>query len=150
MAGERTMYERLLVPIDGGALGERAFAASIELASKLGASIVGFIAEPYEAPPPTGPAPDHLTMTSDSAAQAHAQSALSRFERLAREAGVPFHGVATQASRVSDAILDAAQRHQCDTIVMATQGRSGLAALIWGSNTLRVMASTKLPVLVLH
>jgi nucleotide-binding universal stress UspA family protein len=132
------MYERLLVPIDGGVLAERAFGASIELARKLGASIVGFIAEPY------GEA------GSDSAAQQHSQQVLSRFEQLAREAGVPFSGAATQAIKVSEAILDAARQHGCDTIVMVTQGRSDLSALLWGSNTRQVMAHTTLPVLVLH
>lgn len=144
------MYERLLVPVDGGALSERAFAASIELARKLGASIIGFIAEPYTAAavPAHGmsPPPAH----SDRKLQAHAHGALSRFEALAREAGVPFHGVATQSSRVSEAILDAAAQHGCDTIVMVTKGRSDLSALMWGSKTRHVMTHTTLPVLVLH
>jgi nucleotide-binding universal stress UspA family protein len=143
------MYERLLVPIDGGALGERAFAASIELARKLGASIVGFIAEPYESASAVSGAAQRAA-TSDRSAQAHARGVLSRFEGLAREAGVPFLGVATQSVQVSDAIVDAAQRQGCDTIVMVTQGRGALSALLWGSNTLRVMARTELPVLVLH
>jgi len=143
------MYERLLVPIDGSPLGERAFAASIELARKLGAGIVGFIAEPYEAPSAAA-APGQPLNTSDRALQAHSQGVLSRFELLAKEAGVPFRGVATQSTKISTAIVDAALQQGCDTIVMVTQGRSGLSALLWGSNTLRVMAQTTLPVLVLH
>ena len=145
------MIERLLVPIDGGALDERAFAASIDLARQLGAAITGFIVEPYTAAPaPRGSTLDASTPRTDAALQAHAQRVLARFEQHAREAGVPFHGVATQASEVSQAILAAAEKHRCDMIVMATHGRGVVAELLWGSNTRQVMAHTKLPVLVLH
>jgi nucleotide-binding universal stress UspA family protein len=144
------MYERLLVPVNGGALCERAFAASIELAHKLGASIVGFIAEPYAGPPPLNQALGQAISTPDSAALAHSQAVLSQFDARARDAGVPFQGVATQATQVSDAILQAAEQHGCDTIVMVTQGRSDLSALLSGSTTRRVMAHTTLPVLLLH
>lgn len=144
------MYERLLVPIDGGARGERAFAASIELARKLGASIIGFIAEPYADTPVAARGIGPATVQSDRKLQAHAHGVLARFEELAREAGVPFRGVATQASRVSEAILDAAAQHECDTIVMVTQGKSDFSALMWGSKTRHVMSHTTLPVLVLH
>ena len=75
---------------------------------------------------------------------------LARFEQLAREAGVPFHGVATQASEVSEAILAAAREHRCDMIVMVTHGRGLIAELLWGSNTRQVLSRTHLPVLVLH
>lgn len=144
------MYERLLVPIDGGARGERAFAASIELARKLGASIIGFIAEPYVTPSVAANGMGPPAAQSDRTVQAHAHGVLARFEELAREAGVPFRGVATQSSRVSEAILDAAAQHECDTIVMVTKGRSDLSALMWGSKTRHVMSHTTLPVLVLH
>ena len=145
------MIERLLVPIDGGALDERAFAVSIDLARQLGAAITGFIVEPFTvAPAPRVLVAGPTTPWTDVALQAHAQHVLGRFEQLAREAGVPFHGVATQASDVSEAILAAAEKHCCDMIVMATHGRGVIAELLWGSNTRQVMSRTSLPVLVLH
>jgi len=140
------MIERLLVPIDGGSLGERAFVASIGLARQLGAAIVGFIVEPFApAPPPGAP-----SRGSDAALQAHAERVLARFERLAVEAGVPFEGVATQSGEVGQAILDAAHEHRCDLIVMATHGRSVIGELLRGSHTRDVMTRTDLPVLVLR
>jgi nucleotide-binding universal stress UspA family protein len=143
------MIERLLVPVDGGRLDEHAFSASIALASQLGASITGFIVEPF-APPPPGLAAEARTLGADAELEAHARGVLGRFELRARQAGVPFQGVATQASGVSEAILAAAREHQCDMIVMATHGRGVIAELLWGSHTREVVTRSVLPVLVVH
>jgi hypothetical protein len=48
------MIERLLVPIEGGALDERALAVNIALAAQLHAAIIGFIVEPFAAHPAGG------------------------------------------------------------------------------------------------
>ncbi|HEY0857175.1 MAG TPA: universal stress protein [Albitalea sp.] len=143
------MIERLLVPVDGGNLDEHAFSASIALAGQLGASITGFIVEPF-APPPPGLAAEPTTAGADAGLQAHARSVLGRFEQRARQAGVPFRGVATQASGVSAAILAAAREHRCDMIVMATHGRGVVAELLWGSHTREVVTRSEVPVLVVH
>jgi nucleotide-binding universal stress UspA family protein len=147
------MYEHLLVPVDGGELSERAMTASIELAKKLGASITGFIAEPF-APPPASIADGYHYKEAvdrhDARVVAHAQTVLSRFEELSGEAGVPFHGVCAQGGKVDDAILSAASEHRCDMIVMTKRDFGALGDALWGSHTKRLMTRTKLPVLVLH
>ena len=135
------MVERLLVPIDGSSLSDRAFRASVDLARQLHAAITGLIVEPFEG---------SSTGDPDAVLQAHARRVLTRFEEVAVAAGVPFEGIATQANEISTAILDAAREHRADMIVMTTHGRGVIAELLWGSNTRRVMARTRLPVLVLH
>ncbi|HEX6362743.1 MAG TPA: universal stress protein [Albitalea sp.] len=136
----------MLVPIDGGALTERAFVVSVDLARQLGAALVGFIVEPFASTSPPGA----VARATDAALQAHAHDVLGRFERRAREAGVHFSGVATQAGEVSQAIIAAAHEHRCEMIVMATHGRGVVGELLWGSITREVMARTDLPVLVLR
>ena len=147
------MYEHLLVPVDGGELSERAMTASIEMAKKLGASITGFITEPF-APPPASIADGYHYRTEvdrhDAKVQAHAEKVMSRFEQLSREAGVPFRGLCTQSAKVDDAILAAADEHRCDMIVMIKRDLGAFGDVIWGSHTKRLMSRTKLPVLVLH
>jgi len=130
------MFKRLLVPVDGGELSGRAMRASIDLASGLGASIVGFIAEPFA--------------SLDSAAFAHAHGVLAQFERLAAEAGVAFASHSTQASHIDAAILDAAHEHRCDLIVMSTHGRGALERWLRGSCTTQVAARCRLSLLVLR
>jgi nucleotide-binding universal stress UspA family protein len=130
------MFKRLLVPIDDSEVSPRAMRSSIELARRLGAGIVGFIAEPF------GP--------DDRAAAAHADGVLAGFARLAHEAGVPFASHGTQACHVEEAILDAAREHDCDMIVMVTHDRGWLARLLQRSCTRQVAARSRVPLLVLH
>jgi nucleotide-binding universal stress UspA family protein len=46
------------------------------------------------------------------------------------------------------AIVRVARARKCDAIVMASHGRGGLGGLILGSETARVLAHSKIPVLV--
>jgi nucleotide-binding universal stress UspA family protein len=62
-------------------------------------------------------------------------------------------GVAAKALHVYHrdpyaAILDAARAEGCDLIVMASHGRRGLAELLLGSETVKVLTHSEIPVLV--
>lgn len=147
------MYRRILVPVDGSELSERAIQASIDLARQLGAAITGFVAEPI-LPVPSGPrsralmeedAREHDAMTA-----AHAEQVLSRFEARAREAGVAFEGYHDQVPRVDRAIIEAAESRGCDMILMVTHGRGAFGEFLFGSQTKAVLAGCKLPLLVMH
>lgn len=48
------------------------------------------------------------------------------------------------------AIVATAKEKGCDLIVMASHGRSGLAAVLLGSVTTKVLTHTTIPVLVCH
>jgi nucleotide-binding universal stress UspA family protein len=48
------------------------------------------------------------------------------------------------------AILEEAQSHDCDLIVMASHGRRGLEGLLIGSETQRVLTQSRCPVLVVR
>ena len=105
------MYKRILVPVDGSELSDRAIHASVDLARQLGASITGFVAEPLP-PVVSGPRP-HLRLVEDeqeheAMTAAHAGEVLQRFEAYARENGVPFDGYHDQVPRVDQAIIEAA------------------------------------------
>jgi Universal stress protein family len=47
-------------------------------------------------------------------------------------------------------IIVTAEQRGCDLIVMASHGRSGIAAVVLGSVTTKVLTHTKIPVLVCH
>ena len=49
-----------------------------------------------------------------------------------------------------EAIIEHAQRSDCDLIVMASHGRRGVTALLLGSETQKVLTHTKIPVLVVR
>ena len=48
------------------------------------------------------------------------------------------------------AIVDTAKAQGCDLIIMGSHGRHGMTGFLLGSETQRVLAQTKLPVLVLR
>ena len=47
-----------------------------------------------------------------------------------------------------DAIINTADKSGCDLIAMASHGRRGVAAIVLGSETLKVLTHSKIPVLV--
>jgi nucleotide-binding universal stress UspA family protein len=49
---------------------------------------------------------------------------------------------------IHEAIIDTARTKKCDLITMASHGHRGVAALLIGSVTLKVLTHTKIPVLV--
>jgi nucleotide-binding universal stress UspA family protein len=67
---------------------------------------------------------------------------------------IPFHAFALDPVMVSDtpgqyeAIIDAARKGGCDLIFMASHGRKGMSALVLGSETVKVLTHSKIPVLV--
>ena len=50
--------------------------------------------------------------------------------------------------QVYQAIIDAASARRCDLIVMASHGRRGVSAVVLGSETVKVLTHSKIPVLV--
>jgi nucleotide-binding universal stress UspA family protein len=149
----RAMYRNLLVPVDGTELSEKAMLRSIELARQLGAAITAFIAEPTLPLPAVGRSAAIVMAENeqhDARIAQHAMEVLKVFEARARAAGVAFSGHYRQAPQIPDAIADAATEHHADMIVMATHGRGAFGELMFGSHTKRVMAASRVPLLVLH
>ena len=147
------MYQRLLVPVDGTELSDRAVQTSLALALKLGASVIAFVAEPMPPLPAMGSSPSlyqrdvdaHLART-----ERHANEVLERFRAKAAEAGVPFEGKFQRTDSVDEGIVAAAKDLDSDLIVMVTHGRGAFGELLFGSHTKSVLAHSKLPILVLH
>src|SRR5258708_5452078 len=68
----------------------------------------------------------------------------------ARAAGVACETVQIEQDHPYEGIIETAERRGCDLIVMASHGRSGIAAIVLGSVTTKVLTHTKIPVLVCH
>jgi nucleotide-binding universal stress UspA family protein len=77
-----------------------------------------------------------------------AEAILATIARRAAAAGVECDGDYALCNRPHEAIIAAANRHGCDLIFMASHGRSGLSALIHGSETRDVLTHSKIPTLV--
>lgn len=145
------MYRRILLPTDGSTLSDRAVREGVKLAKSIGAQIVGFHAvPPYPAgyfgePMPVAPLPPEIY---DRNAEKTAERFLARIERAAHAAGVPCRTTWTTDDRPAQAIVAAAKSNRCDMIFMGAHGRTGIARLLLGSQTWKVLSMSKIPVLV--
>ena len=63
-------------------------------------------------------------------------------------AGVACELVHVEHEHPYQAIIDTAGSKGCDLMVMASHGRRGIAAIVLGSETLKVLTHSKIPVLV--
>ena len=147
------MYRNILVPTDGSKLSLKAATHAIDLAKSLGSRLTGFFASPgYPLPMHAeGVAIAPLSRREYAAKCAEeADRILARVGERAKAAGVAFTPAAAISAEPWQAILAAARKHKCDAIVMASHGRRGVAALVLGSETQKVLTHSKLPVVVVR
>ena len=146
------MFKHLLIPTDGSRLSAKGIKAGVKLAKSLGARVTGlYVGAPYM-PPMYGEAGLALTgippKEYDRMVERQAKKALAVVEVEAEVAGVPCRVEWLVEVQPWRAILRVARARKCDAIAMASHGRGGLGGLILGSETTRVLAHTKIPVLV--
>ncbi len=147
------MFKRLLVPVDGTEISERAMGESLGLAKQLGAAVVGFVVEALPPLPTTGAALTNYSRDvteHEARTAAHANKVLAHFGERAAAHGVAFEWHYDRNDDIAGAIASAANAKACDMIVMITHGRGTFGELLFGSQTKNVMARSKLPLLVLH
>ena len=141
------MYRNILVPIDGTDFSIRAVEHAVKLARAVGARVTFLtVTEPFYLRPAPGRAKAELELRAADLADRILETAAEQ----ARAAGVPFETAHFVGDRPAEAIARAAEEHGCDLIVMASHGRRCLAALVSGSETLRVLQQSGTPLLVLR
>lgn len=150
------MFRHILIPTDGSKLALKGARAGIGLARDLGARVTAVYVAPAYLPPIYGEAMIYAVpggVSSQVWKKQVAQNtakALDAVEREARKAGVRFAGHGVTDSQPWAGILRAARAKKCDAIAMASHGRGGLGGLLLGSETARVLAHSKIPVIVIR
>lgn len=145
------MFRNILVPTDGSELSSGTVRRAVAFAREAGAQIVFFYAQPDFPMPIYGEGALIDPTTPEQFAQAAAREAeaiLSQATSVAEAAGVTAVTDTAVNEIPYEAIIDAANRHGCDLIFMASHGRRGLASLLLGSETQKVLTHSKVPVLV--
>ena len=145
------MFKHILIPTDGSKLSADAALAGVRLAKALGARVTALFAAPpatpivYKAMLPVGyvTPQEHRKMTAKAA-----ESYLGAIEKAARTAGVRCEALTVRSDFPADTIVAVAGKRGCDLIFMASHGRRGLRGALLGSETQKVLAEGKLPVLV--
>jgi nucleotide-binding universal stress UspA family protein len=80
--------------------------------------------------------------------RAYVAKCLGKIEDAAARAGVSCNVVHVENEHPYRAIIDTANDKSCDLIVMASHGRRGISAIVLGSETVKVLTHSAIPVLV--
>ena len=143
------MYQHILIPTDGSPLSTVAVEHSMDFARDANAKVtVLTVVSPFRVFSANA---DELTDTRaeyERRARAHAAEILTDAQRKAKRAGVPCDVVQLESDVPYDVIIKTAEKRGCDLIAMASHGRRGISAIVLGSETLKVLTHSKIPVLV--
>ena len=146
------MFKNILIPTDGSEQSQRAVRTGVELAKLHGSRITGIHVIPdyhlliaYEG------AFDPVTEERiEEEAKARADSYLGQVREAANAAGVQCTTLCETSDHPYDAILRTCEQNGCDLILMTSHGRKGLAAVLLGSETRKVLTHATVPVLVVR
>ncbi len=148
------MYRHILIPTDGSPLAQRAVPHALALAKAVGAKVTALVVEHsfnvYDVRESMLYAMPEQFAAYDKLIKQHARKVLDKVAQAAKAKGVQCSTLQVVHDQPYLAIVNTAKKRRCDLIVMASHGRSGIAGLVLGSVTTKVLAHTKLPVLVLH
>ena len=146
------MFKHILIPTDGSKLSAKAIRMAVRLARDTGARVTGVYVVPTYVAPAYGDGIIYVPGVSPKRYKAmterEARKALAVIKIEAQTAGIAYAGTTQTASNPWEGIIRAARAKKCDLIVMASHGRRGLAGLLLGSETVKVLTHSKFPVLV--
>ena len=143
------MYRQILIPTDGSELSLAAIDQGVAFAKETGAGVHFFtVTAPIRVYGVTGEQlaggyDDYTRLAREEGARR-----LGEAEARAQAAGVPCTSRMIESDHPWEAIIDAANDAGCDLIAMASHGRRGISGLVLGSETLKVLTHSAIPVLV--
>jgi nucleotide-binding universal stress UspA family protein len=143
------MHTHILIPTDGSDLSDEAIQYGTALAKAVNAKVTGVtVSPPIHV---LAVEPEMVVDTLESYRQRMATVAAQRLDKVretAEAAGIDCEVVHVEHEHPYKAIIDVANSKACDLIVMASHGRRGLSAIVLGSETLKVLTHSTIPVLV--
>ena len=148
------MFKHILLPTDGSKLADRAIVRGIGLAKSLGAKVtlLSVVPEFRMAVDESFAVPMSGTLKQryEKDAKTRAEAMLDKIMRRITKAGVKGSTVVVASDLPFQQIIAVARSRRCDLVVMASHGRRGLTGLLLGSETVKVLTHSKVPVLVVR
>jgi nucleotide-binding universal stress UspA family protein len=147
------MYANILMSTDGSAVARKGVKQGLALAKALNAkATVITVTEPLEVTYGVGDSawiPSKEMFDSyDAACKESAGKALDEARAIAEQIGISAELLHVPNAYPAPTIIETAKSRGCDLIVMASHGRRGLRKLLLGSQTSKVLADGRVPVLV--
>jgi len=140
------MYDKILVPLDGSVLAERAIRHAREIARGPWSEIL--LLQAVNLPMPV--VPEAVLVPDGKWLDERKKEAARYLEGIAaplREAGMRVRSLLDERAP-ADAILHVAAREEVDLIVMSTHGRGGVSRLLMGSVAESVFRATSRTVML--
>jgi basic amino acid/polyamine antiporter, APA family len=134
-------YERILVPVKVGPIGEEVFATALRLAEEEGASITALhvVPVPLDKPLDAGLAEE----------ETRAGRSIADAKELAEEHGVAVEGVILRARSIGAAVVEEAQARSADLIVMGSSPRWRRQSRLFGPTVEHVLRRAPCEVMVI-
>lgn len=141
------MYKHILIPTDGSDLSQKAVQHGFLLAKAMKARVTSItVISPSQLfklePDKFKELPEEYKLES------FAIKCLDQVKTAALAQGVNCEVLYVEHDHPYQAIIDTANNHHCDLIVMSSHGRHGISAVVLGSETVKVLTHSTIPVLV--
>ncbi|MGB2695397.1 MAG: universal stress protein [Dehalococcoidia bacterium] len=144
-AEEAAMIRRLLVPLDGSKLAERALVIAADIAESLSATLV--IARVVPPPVPGRFYRPNLLREMEDAQTKEAEAYLSSVAKKLREDRLSVE-MRVLSGPVATTLVEEAKRDASNLIVISSHGMGGLGPRVFGSVAQKLLYSAHCPVLV--
>jgi nucleotide-binding universal stress UspA family protein len=142
------MYKHILIATDGSELAGKAVRTGVLLAKQLGAHVtVVTVSEPWTGLAMGEPAFAFPIEEFEKEAAEYAERILAEAAAAAREQEVTCATINARGF-AAETIIDTAKARGCDLIVMSSHGRRGIARALLGSQAMRVVTLSEVPVLI--
>ncbi|WP_435075705.1 universal stress protein [Halorubrum sp. HHNYT27] len=142
-----TLYDRILVPTDGSAEGERAVAHALDLAAVHDADVHAI--HVVDTASYAGMSMEVSWEGLGELLRSDAAGAVEAVEELAAGTAIDVDTAVVEGSP-SREIVRYAEAHDCDLVVMGTHGRGGIDRLLLGSVAETVVRAASVPVLTVQ
>jgi nucleotide-binding universal stress UspA family protein len=143
------MYKHILLPTDGSELSKRAVEHGIALAKTVKARVTALVVSTplqdlvVEPSRVAGSLVQYRQLVAEYTAKY-----LGAVRDAAASSGVNCDVVGIEHNQPYEAIIETANKNGCDLIIMASHGLSGTSPIVLGSETLKVLTHTNIPILV--
>jgi nucleotide-binding universal stress UspA family protein len=147
------MFKHILIPTDGSDLSKKAVKKGIEFAKTIKARITTI----HVVPEFRIMADESFVSLTPEAKKRFEEESLRRAKKMldsvvqqAKAQGVRCDAVAEANDLPYQQIIATAKSSKCDLILMASHGRRGIASVLLGSETAKVLTHSTIPVLVVR
>jgi nucleotide-binding universal stress UspA family protein len=146
----RTIYKKILVPIDGSGWSEYAIPHAADIARTHKAEVILF----HVYHDPAANYVDSIALAGQSSGLDQAphdiEQKLTSLVHELKSEGIDAHASLASGSAVTDIICDFVRQEGIDLVVMTSRGHTGIARALFGSTAREVLERVNVPVILLQ